>query len=134
MPFTSKLIGPCVITICKRQSSNWKTVTENVISKGQTNKTFPNYVQLGDTICLNCYNGIVTRSTVEFQQHALEQSCHNVPEIPEETPMDIFTDSVTFSQGVEIITDVLYKREQNKLPTIWDFEEFRTVMESKDQR
>ncbi|RIB15363.1 hypothetical protein C2G38_2319654 [Gigaspora rosea] len=48
--------------------------------------------------------------------------------------MDIFTDSVTFSQGVEIITDVLYKREQNKLPTIWDFEEFRTVMESKDQR
>ena len=32
-------------------------VTEHLISKGQTNKTFPNYVQLGDTICLNCYNG-----------------------------------------------------------------------------
>ena len=48
MPFTSSITGPCAITICKRQSSDWRKVTEHVISKGQTNKTFPNYVQLGD--------------------------------------------------------------------------------------
>ena len=60
----------CAITICRGQSTNWKKVTEFVITKGQTNGTLPNYVHLGDTICLNCYNGIVTRSSAIFQQHA----------------------------------------------------------------
>ena len=61
--------GPCVITIFQRQSFQWRKVTENVFIKGQANNTLPNYIHLGDTICLNCYNGIL-RSSVEFQLHA----------------------------------------------------------------
>ena len=103
MPFTSSITGPCVITICKRQSSNWRKVTEHVISKGQTNKTLLNYVQLGNTICLNCYNEIVTRSAIEFQQHALEQSQHNdletFPEIFTETSNE--DNNLNFLQAVE---------------------------------
>ena len=45
-------------------------VTEFVITKGQANGTLPNYIYLGNTICLNCYNGIVTKSSAIFQQHA----------------------------------------------------------------
>ncbi|RHZ52392.1 hypothetical protein Glove_461g14 [Diversispora epigaea] len=67
MPRITNITGPCVITICQRQSTNWKKVTEFVISKGQANCTLPEYVHLGDIICLNCYNGIVTRSSIEFQ-------------------------------------------------------------------
>ena len=70
MPFTSNATRPCMITMCKRRSSTWKTVTEHVISKGQTNNTLPNYTHLGNTICLNCYNGIVINSSSKFQQHA----------------------------------------------------------------
>ncbi|CAH1769119.1 107_t:CDS:2, partial [Entrophospora sp. SA101] len=116
------------------QSSNWRKVTEHVISKGQTNKTFPNYVQLGDTICLNCYNGIITRSAIEFQQHALEQSHHNEPEIYIETSSKDNNNNLTFSQAVGIVTDILYEREHQGLPPIWIFEEFRAVMELEDKR
>ena len=59
--------GLCVITICQRQSFQWRKV--NVFIKGQANNTLPNYIHLGDTICLNCYNGIL-RNSVEFQLHA----------------------------------------------------------------
>src|SRR5437870_4631789 len=64
------LTGPCTMTICKGQSSKWKMVTEHVISKGQANNTLPNYIHLGNVICLKCYNRIVTRSSTIFQQHA----------------------------------------------------------------
>jgi len=57
--------SPCVITICQRQSFQWRKVTENVFIKGQANNTLPNYIHLG----LNCYKGIL-RSLVEFQLHA----------------------------------------------------------------
>src|SRR6185369_4113673 len=134
MPFTSSITGPCAITICKRQSSDWRKVTEHVISKGQTNKTFPNYVQLGDTICLNCYNGIITRSAIEFQQHALEQSHHNEPEIYIEASSKDNNNNLTFSQAVGIVTDILYEREHKGLPPIWIFKEFRAVMELEDKR
>ncbi|CAJ0852307.1 5952_t:CDS:2, partial [Entrophospora sp. SA101] len=100
----------------------------------QTNKTFPNYVQLGDTICLNCYNGIITRSAIEFQQHALEQSHHNEPEIYIETSSKDNNNNLTFSQAVGIVTDILYEREHQGLPPIWIFEEFRAVMELEDKR
>ena len=64
------LTGLCTITICKGQSSKWKTVTEHVISEGQANNTLPNCIHLGDVICLKCYSGIVTRSSTIFRQHA----------------------------------------------------------------
>ncbi|RIB19638.1 hypothetical protein C2G38_2181293 [Gigaspora rosea] len=64
------LTGPCVIAICKKKLTNWKAVTENLIEKGQTNNTLPSYLQVGDTICLDCYNGIVTNRSAKFQEHA----------------------------------------------------------------
>ena len=70
MPIT----GPCIITICQRQSTNWRKVIEFVITKGQVNHTLLAYIHLGDTICLNCYNGIVTRSSAEFWQHSQEST------------------------------------------------------------
>jgi non-ribosomal peptide synthetase component E (peptide arylation enzyme) len=48
----------CAITICQGQSTKWKQVTEFVITKGQANGTLPNYVHLGDTICLNFIGGL----------------------------------------------------------------------------
>ncbi len=66
MPIT----GSCKITICRKKLTNWKKVTEYVLAKGQANNTLPNYIQENDVICLDCYNGIVTRSSTEFQQHA----------------------------------------------------------------
>ncbi len=60
-------IRPCVITICQSQQSiKWKKVTENVIAKGQTNKTLPSYIQIGDIIYLNCYNRIVVNGSLTF--------------------------------------------------------------------
>ncbi|CAG8501084.1 3242_t:CDS:2, partial [Scutellospora calospora] len=35
----------------------------------KANNTLPSYIKIGDTICLNCYNGIVTKSSIKFQQH-----------------------------------------------------------------
>ena len=57
----------CAITICRGQSTNWKKVTEFVITKGQANGTLPNYVYLGNTICLNCYNRIVVNSSLSLE-------------------------------------------------------------------
>ncbi|CAG8682736.1 4826_t:CDS:2, partial [Cetraspora pellucida] len=58
-----------------------KKVTDFIISKGKTNNTLSNYIQLDDVICLNCYNGIVAYSVIGFQQHALEESQHSKTKI-----------------------------------------------------
>ena len=128
MPIT----GPCVVAICRRQSTNWKKVTEFVLSKGQDNKTLPGYVQEGDVICLNCYNGIVTRSSAEFQQHA--QNSTRRPET-DETDETESTNYLSFSKAIEVITNILYIREnkENK-PTLYSFDEFRAIMEGEDAR
>ncbi|RIB23623.1 hypothetical protein C2G38_2170703 [Gigaspora rosea] len=156
--------GPCVIAICKRKSSNWKTVTEHVISKGQTNNTLPNYVQLGDTICLNCYNGIVTRSSAIFLQHAqdnversevevenvkdlersevenvidLEQSeVDNTNEIEfENIEFESTNNCLSFSKAIRVLTKILYSRENKEnKPTIYPFDDFRAAMEEEDIR
>jgi hypothetical protein len=107
MPVT----GPCAIAICKKQSSKWKTVTEYVISKGQANDTFPSYIQLG----VNCYNGIVTRSTVEFQQYA-QTNTNKTDEINEAMYTDEAirtgeienTNPLSFFKAIEAITNILY--------------------------
>ena len=124
MPPSITVTGPCVITICKRQSTNWRKVTEFIISKGQTNSTLPDYVHLGDTICLNCYNGIVTKCSAIFQQHAQT----NMNETDE-----IEIESIPFSKAIEMITNILYVREnREKKSTLYTFYEFRAVMERED--
>ncbi|CAG8590529.1 16100_t:CDS:2 [Acaulospora morrowiae] len=94
-------------------------VTEHVIFKGQTNNSLPNYTQLGDIICLNCYNGIIIGS-VTFQKHALNQSHYHETETSTETFTETFDTNLTFSQAKE-------------LPPIWIFEEFRAIMELEDE-
>ncbi|RIB27350.1 hypothetical protein C2G38_2029451 [Gigaspora rosea] len=58
----------------RKKSTNWKTVTQHVISKAQANNALPNYINIGDTICLNCYNGIM-QGLARFQnvQTSIEQ-------------------------------------------------------------
>ncbi|CAJ0858326.1 2979_t:CDS:2 [Entrophospora sp. SA101] len=73
-------------------------------------------------------------SAIEFQQHALEQSHHNEPEIYIETSSKDNNNNLTFSQAVGIVTDILYEREHQGLPPIWIFEEFCAVMELEDKR
>lgn len=143
MPFTSSATGPCAIAICKRQSTNWRKVTEFVINKGRANGTLPVYVHLGATICLNCYNGIVTRSSTIFQQHAQATTNTKQPEtvnIDEVMNADS-TDEVenantlSFSKAIETITNILYIREnKEQKQTLYTFDEFREVMEREDAR
>ena len=45
----------CAITICRRQSTNWGKVTEDVLFKGHANKYFSRLCSRNDAICLNCY-------------------------------------------------------------------------------
>ena len=124
----------CAITICRGQSTNWKKVTEFVITKGQANGTLPNYVYLGNTICLNCYNGIVTKSSAIFQQHA--QTNTKQPETDEIEAIentDESTNPLSFSKAIEMITNILYTCEnKEKEPTLYTFDEFRAVMERED--
>ena len=47
------------------------------------------------------------RSAIEFQQHALEQSQHNDLETFTETSNE--DNNLTFSQAVEIVTEILYE-------------------------
>ena len=130
----------CAITICRGQSTNyWRKVTEFVITKGQANSTLPNYVHLGDTICLNCYNGIVTKSSAIFQQHAQtnmkQPETDEIDEAIENTDEIKSTNSLSFSKAIEMITNMLYTREnKEKEPTLYTFDEFRAVMEREDAR
>jgi hypothetical protein len=108
-----------VITICKRQSTNWRKVTEFIITKGQANGTLPNYVHLGNTICLNCYNGIVTKSSAIFQEHAQtntkQPETDEIDEAIENT--DESTNPLSFSKAIEMITNILYIRENREYYT-----------------
>ena len=123
-----KLEGPCAIEICNGMSAKWRTVTDMVMSQGKANKTLPDYVKAKDIICLHCYNAIVVNVSSEFQQHALKRRRHREPETSNEN------DTLSFSQAIGIITDILYKREREELPPVWAFEELRTLMESEDKR
>src|SRR6185369_14505589 len=139
MPPSITVTGPCVITICKRQSTNWRKVTELIITKGQANGNLPNYVHLGDTICLNCYNGIVTKSSAIFQEHAQtntkQPETDEIDEAIENTDEIKSTNSLSFSKAIEIITNILYTHEnKEKEPTLYTFDEFRAVMEREDAR
>ena len=126
----------CAITICRGQSTKWKQVTEFVITKGQANGTLPNYVYLGNTICLNCYNGIVTKSSAIFQQHA--QTNTKQPETDEIEAIentDESTNPLSFSKAIEMITNILYIREnREKKSILYAFDEFQEVMEREDAR
>ena len=134
--------GPCVITICRSQKSiKWKKVTEYVIAKGQTNNTLPSYLQVGNTICLDCYNGIVVNRTLAFQQHAqagIELSPPPPPPPPVLPPLSSPPPPpsvLSFSEAIGIITKILYIREnKEKKPTIYSFDDFRAVMEGEDAR
>jgi hypothetical protein len=107
----------CAITICRGQSTKWKQVTEFVITKGQANGTLPNYVYLGNTICLNCYNGIVTKSSAIFQQHAQtntkQPETDEIDEAIENT--DESTNPLSFSKAIEMITNIIYTHENRDL-------------------
>ena len=105
-----KLEGPCAIEICNGMSAKWRTVTDMVMSQGKANKTLPDYVKAKDIICLHCYNAIVVNVSSEFQQHALKRRRHREPETSNEN------DTLSFSQAIGIITDILYKREREELP------------------
>jgi hypothetical protein len=134
--------GPCVITICRSQKSiKWKKVTEYVIAKGQTNNTLPSYLQVGNTICLDCYNGIVVNRTLAFQQHAqasIELSPPPPPPPPVLPPLSSPPPPpsvLSFSEAIGIITKILYILEnKEKKPTIYSFDDFRAVMEGEDAR
>ena len=67
-----RLTGPCVIAICRKASTQWRRVSESFLSKAHSNRTLPSYLQLGDTVCSNCYNGIAVNSSIEFRQHSEE--------------------------------------------------------------
>src|SRR6266542_6536201 len=145
-------IKSCVITICQSQQSiKWKKVTENVIAKGQTNKTLPSYIQIGDTICLNCYNGIVVNCSYALQQYALKSSpLSSVPISTPTPPPPPVSSSLSpllllqspppppstlfFFKATEIITNILYYNKKEKKPTIYLFYEFHMVMEGEDER
>ncbi|RIB28607.1 hypothetical protein C2G38_2157441 [Gigaspora rosea] len=128
MGIEKKLQGPCIIKICKEKSSTWRTVTGLVLSQGTKNKTLPDYIKENDVICFTCYNAIVVNASSEFQKHDLDLHSYIEAEISNQPTF------LSFSQAVELITNVLYEREHNSLPTIWNFEEFRILMESKDER
>ncbi|RIB13059.1 hypothetical protein C2G38_2198933 [Gigaspora rosea] len=128
MGIEKKLQGPCVIKICKEKSSTWRTVTGLVLSQRTKNKTLPDYVKENDVICFTCYNAIIVNASSEFQKHALDLHSHIEAEISNQPTF------LSFSQAVELITNILYEREHNSLPTIWNFEEFRILIELKDDR
>ncbi|CAG8684335.1 10919_t:CDS:1 [Acaulospora morrowiae] len=130
---STNTIKSCAITICKGKSTIWRKVTENVFSKGQANNTLPSYIHVDDVICMNCYNGIVINSSIEFQRHAQEQ--YRFEEISEANKADNTNDFLSFSQAVKVLTDILYTHEnREKKPTIYSFDEFREIMEGEDIR
>jgi hypothetical protein len=103
------------------------------LSRGQANNTLPSYVKIGDIICMNCYNGIVTNSSVEFQQHAQASiRQHRFEETRETNNAENTNDFFSFSKAIEVITKILYDHEKEKKPTIYSFDEFRAVMEGED--
>jgi hypothetical protein len=121
----------CVIAICQGKSTQWRKVTENVFSRGQANNALPSYVKIDDVICMNCYNGIMTNSSVEFQQHAQASiRQHRFEETRETNEAENTNDFFSFSKAIEVITKILYDHEKEKKPTIYSFDEFRTIVVS----
>jgi hypothetical protein len=126
----------------------WRKVTENVFSKGQINKTLPSYIQLGDTICMNCYNGIIINISNEFQQHAqasinceheetdkTNEAEYEFKKVDETNEAENVNVNLSFSQAIAVITDILYMHEnKEKKPPVYSFDEFKTIMEGKDTR
>ncbi|CAG8655986.1 3771_t:CDS:1, partial [Scutellospora calospora] len=49
------------------ESTQLKRVSESFLFKVQSNNTLPNYLQLDNTICSNCYNSITINSLFEFK-------------------------------------------------------------------
>jgi len=103
------------------------------LTKGQANNTLSDYVQEGNTICLNCYNRIITNNSLKFQQHAKEYAKTNVKWRKLET--DESNSILSFSKAIEMITNILHtcKNKEKKL-TLYSFNEFRTIMKAKDAR
>ncbi|CAG8538476.1 5777_t:CDS:2, partial [Cetraspora pellucida] len=99
---------------------------QKLLSQGTKNKTLPDYVKENNVICFACYNAIVVNASSEFQKYALVSHSNIEAEISNQPTF------LSFSQAVELITNVLYERECNLLPTIWDFKEFCNVVESDD--
>ncbi|CAG8786053.1 17384_t:CDS:2, partial [Racocetra fulgida] len=103
--------GPCVIKICKGKTSTLRTVTGLVLSQETKSKTLPDYVKENNVICLTCYNAIVVNASSEFQMHVLDSHSHIEAEISNQPTF------LSFSQAVELITNVLYEREYNSMLT-----------------
>ncbi|RIB18719.1 hypothetical protein C2G38_2183814 [Gigaspora rosea] len=124
MPIT----GPCAITTCKKESSTrWKRVTKHIINKGQANNTLPSYLQIGDTICLTCYNTVVVNSSTPSQQTQTDLQTQATIGLTEtsETNEAQSTTNLSFTESIEILTDLLYNRENKEgRQTIYSFDEF----------
>ena len=133
MSLLNTIIRSCVIIICQKKLTQQRRVTENVLIKGQANNTLPDYVQEGNTICLNCYNRIITNNSLKFQQHAKEYAETNVKQRKLET--DESNSILSFFKAIEMITNILHTREnKEKKLTLYSFDEFHTIMEAKDAR
>src|SRR6266498_2991629 len=133
MLLLNTIIGPCVIIICQKKLTQWRRVTENILTKGQANNTLPDYVQEGNTICLNCYNRIITNNLLKFQQHAKEYAETNVKQRKLET--DESNSILSFSKAIEMITNILHTHENKEKELIlYSFDEFHIIMEAKNAR
>ena len=67
---------------------------------------------------LNCYNGIVIRSAVEFQQHEEINEATNIEALYTDEAIRTdeieSTNSLSFSKAIEVITKILYGHEKEK--------------------
>ena len=94
---------PRVITICRRQSTQWRKVSENVFIKGQANNTLSSYFQIGVTTCMNCYNRIIVNVSSEFQQHIQAGTNYKFEETVETDEAENINAILCFSQAIAII-------------------------------
>ncbi|RIB22255.1 hypothetical protein C2G38_2174380 [Gigaspora rosea] len=70
------------------------------------NNILPSYLQLGDTVCSNCYNGIAINSSLEFKQHS-----EVIRSVETEIEVENTNSTLFFSQAIESIPNILYERE-----------------------
>ncbi|CAG8815688.1 14596_t:CDS:1, partial [Racocetra persica] len=65
----------CIVEVCKRGiATGWRKITDNVLSKAETNRTLASYYvdRKGKYMCISCYNGIVVNGSDIFKNYALE--------------------------------------------------------------
>ena len=65
----------CIVKICEGiPTSRWKKITENVLSKAETNGTFAPYYKdhKDEYMCMSCCNSIVVNGSSRFKEHAIE--------------------------------------------------------------